>query len=128
MCNTKACSILKTKHVWHAVGVLIGDRYIYVSCFTNHAKSGAISVIGAIACRYVRIGAGSFMGALAPLAGRNLGKALKSLAGPWWLAQSDPDPECARVFKAAFTQVFPGAKQREALVFCSSQVASTSFL
>jgi hypothetical protein len=59
---------------------------------------------------------------LAPLAGRTLAKALRTLAGPWWLAQSDPYPDCARSASAAFKSVFPGPKHREALLFCRGQV------
>lgn len=62
------------------------------------------------------------MAVLAPMAGRSLAKALKTVAGPWWLGQSDPDPDCSRIFKVAFTEVFPGAKHREALLFYRSQV------
>lgn len=64
------------------------------------------------------------MAVLAPMAGRTLAKALKNLAGPWWLAQADPDPDCSSTFKAAFFVVFPAAKQREALTFCRSQVTT----
>lgn len=72
--------------------------------------------------RSVRMETASFMAVLAPMAGRTLAKALKSLAGPWWLAQADPDPDCSSTFKAAFLEVFPAAKQREALTFCRNQV------
>ena len=75
--------------------------------------------------RAVRTETASFMAVLAPMVGRTLAKALKSLAGAWWLAQADPDPECSGTFKAAFLEVFPAAKQREALAFCRSQVTSS---
>ena len=74
--------------------------------------------------RNVRVEAASFMAVLAPMSGRKLAKAMPNLAGPWWLGQSDPDPDSARIFKAAFADVFAGAKGREALVFYRVQVGN----
>lgn len=62
------------------------------------------------------------LGALAAGVGRGLAAALRPLAGPWWLAQFDPASEAARAARAAFQAAFPGARQREALLFCRAQV------
>lgn len=74
--------------------------------------------------RAVRLEACALLGVLAACAGRSLAKALRTLAGPWWLAQSDPHPDCAQSASAAFHSVFPGPKEREALVFFKDQVLS----
>ena len=55
-------------------------------------------------------------------AGRALANSLKQLAGPWWLAQSDPYGEAARRSRACYQSCFPGVKALEALLFCRAQV------
>jgi hypothetical protein len=69
----------------------------------------------------VRTEASAVLGALAGGVGRGLAAALRPLAGPWWLAQFDPATEAARTARAAFQAAFPGARQREALLFCRAQ-------
>ncbi|KAK9831453.1 hypothetical protein WJX81_006515 [Elliptochloris bilobata] len=72
--------------------------------------------------RAVRTEASAVLGALAAGVGRGLAAALRPLAGPWWLAQFDPAAEAARAARGAFQAAFPGARQREALLFCRAQV------
>ncbi len=72
-------------------------------------------------CRAVRTEASAVLGALAGGVGRGLAAALRPLAGPWWLAQFDPAAEAARAARGAFQAAFPGARQREALLFCRAQ-------
>lgn len=64
------------------------------------------------------------LGALAPAVGRGLARAIRTLAGPWWLAAADGHhPEAAKTAAAAFKETFPGPKAAEALRFCHTQVA-----
>ena len=64
------------------------------------------------------------MGVLALKAGRCLGRALKSVLGPWCLAQADPHSDTAKNAVAAFTETFPGPKSREAVAYFRTQVNS----
>lgn len=66
------------------------------------------------------------LGLLASMAGRSLVKALKHLMGPWCLAQADPHSETAKNACAAFKQVFPGVKSKEAVALYRTQVCSAS--
>lgn len=68
----------------------------------------------------------SIMGVLAPKAGRSLVRALKSLLGPWCLAQADSHPDTAKNAGAAFRDTFPGPKAREAVALFRNQVSITS--
>ena len=65
------------------------------------------------------------LGTLASAAGRSLVKALKHLMGPWCLAQADPHSETAKNASAAFRQVFPGIKSKEAVALYHIQVRNT---
>ena len=65
------------------------------------------------------------LGILASAAGRSLVKALKHLMGPWCLAQADPHSETAKNASAAFRQVFPGIKSKEAVAMYRMQVRNT---
>ena len=63
------------------------------------------------------------LGALAPAVGRGLARAIRTLAGPWWLAAADGHhPEAAKTAAAAFKETFPGRKAAEALRYCHTQV------
>ncbi len=64
----------------------------------------------------------TLMGVLAPKAGRGLGRALKSVLGPWCLAQADPHPDTAKNALAAFRETFPGSKSSEAVAYFRTQV------
>ena len=66
------------------------------------------------------------LGMLASMAGRSLVKALKQLMGPWCLAQADPHSETAKNACAAFRQVFPGMKSKEAIALYKTQVRTAS--
>lgn len=66
------------------------------------------------------------LGMLASMAGRSLVKALKQLMGPWCLAQADPHSETAKNASAAFRQVFPGMKSKEAVALYRIQVRRAS--
>ena len=68
------------------------------------------------------------LGILASTAGRSLVKALKHLMGPWRLAQADPHSETAKNASAAFRQVFPGIKSKEAVALYRIQVRNASRL
>ena len=74
--------------------------------------------------RAVRTEASAVLDALAAGVGRGLAAALRPLSGPWWLAQFDPAAEAARAARGAFQTAFPGPRQREALLFCRTQVPS----
>ena len=76
--------------------------------------------------RTVRMEACMIMGILAPKAGRSLVKALKSLLGPWCLAQADSHSDTARNAGAAFRETFPGPKAREAVALFRIQVGRMS--
>ena len=65
------------------------------------------------------------LGILASAAGRSLLKALKHLMGPWCLVQADPHSETAKNASAAFRQVFPGIKSKEAVALYRIQVHNT---
>ncbi len=68
------------------------------------------------------------LGILAAAAGRSLVKALKHLMGPWCLAQADLHSETAKNASAAFRQVFPGIKSKEAVALYRIQVRNDSKL
>lgn len=80
--------------------------------------------IEALLLRTVRMEACTVMGVLAPKAGRGLGRALKSVLGPWYLAQADPHSDTAKNAVAAFRETFPGPKSREAVAYFRTQVNS----
>ncbi|KAK9814763.1 hypothetical protein WJX72_011133 [[Myrmecia] bisecta] len=74
--------------------------------------------------RAVRLEASAVLGRLAGRVSRALAPFLKTLAGPWWLAQFDPHADAAAAARAAFQQAFAGPKQREALLFCHAEVVA----
>lgn len=73
--------------------------------------------------RAVRAEACHVTAALAAAVGRGIAPLLKSLLPPLWLAQFDAYGEAAAAARGAFAAAFPApAKQREALLFCRTEV------
>ena len=58
--------------------------------------------------------------------GRSLARHLRSLMGPWLVAQSDSYAPAASAAVAAFNAAFSVAKQREAVAFCRLEVIAVS--
>ena len=87
-----------------------------------HSCRSTTSMPSACMIRQVRWEAAVVNGVVTAGAGRGLAPTLKQIVGPWWLAQFDLYPDAARRSKAAFDTCFPGAKAREALLFCRAQV------
>lgn len=56
------------------------------------------------------------------LAGRKLAPFLRVLLPSWWLARFDSHADAAAAAERALRDAFPGPKQREALLFCRSEV------
>ena len=57
---------------------------------------------------------------------RNLAPHLRTLMGPWLLAQCDTYPAARMNARAAFNTAFPAHKQSEAIGYCSVQVMQVS--
>jgi len=63
--------------------------------------------------------------------GRSLARHLRSLMGPWLVAQCDSYSPAASAAVASFQSAFSPAKQTEAIAFCRVDVmtvSSTSFI
>jgi len=58
--------------------------------------------------------------------GRDLARHLRSLMGPWLVAQCDSYGPAASAAVAAFRAAFSQSKQREAIVFCRMEVMAVS--
>lgn len=58
--------------------------------------------------------------------GRSLARHLRSVMGPWLLAQCDSYAPAASAAAAAFNSAFSPAKQSEAVAFCRVEVMAVS--
>ena len=58
--------------------------------------------------------------------GRSLARHLRSLMGPWLVAQCDNYAPAASAAVAAFNAAFSSAKQNEAIAFCRVEVIAVS--
>jgi len=58
--------------------------------------------------------------------GRSLARHLRSLMGPWLVAQCDCFAPAASAAVSAFNSAFSLAKQREAIAFCRVEVMAVS--
>jgi len=60
--------------------------------------------------------------------GRSLARHLRSVMGPWLVAQCDSYAPAASAAVAAFNSAFSLAKQSEAIVFCRVEVITVSYI
>ncbi len=75
--------------------------------------------------RAVRSEAAATLSTFVTVAGKATAPHLRSLMGPWWLAQQDPYAEAAMQSRAAFAAAFSGSasrRQLEVLLHCRSQL------
>ncbi len=68
--------------------------------------------------RAVRAESCAAMGAIAVSLGKGLLPHLKGLMGPWWVCDFDLYAEVAAAANGALKETFPGAKLRDALMYC----------
>nr|ADF43172.1 294687m [Chlamydomonas reinhardtii] len=81
------------------------------------------------ASRAVRSEAAATLAAFLTAAGKATAPHLRSLMGPWWLAQHDPHADAAAQSRAAFSAAFPSSgsgsrRQLEVLLHCRLQLAA----
>ena len=74
--------------------------------------------------RAVRAEACRVQQALAESLKRRMAPVLKSVIGPWWMAQHDTASEVAASARDSFQAAFPGARHQEALSFCAPDVST----
>lgn len=74
--------------------------------------------------RAVRAEACRVQQALAESLKRRMAPVLKSVIGPWWMAQHDTASEVATSARDSFQAAFPGTRHQEALSFCASDVST----
>ncbi|KAL2613161.1 hypothetical protein R1flu_024853 [Riccia fluitans] len=73
--------------------------------------------------RQVRESSHIAMCALVNSVGRGIAPHLRSLMGPWWVAQFDPSREVSEAAKSSFQMAFSGQKKRlEALIYCGNEI------
>lgn len=60
--------------------------------------------------------------------GRSLARHLRSLMGPWVVAQSDCYSPAASAAVSAFNAAFSSEKQREAIAFCRMEVMAVIWI
>ena len=72
----------------------------------------------------VRLESAEIMAIVSSRAGRQLALLLRAVLPPWWLARFDPHTDAAAATTAAMAAAFPGDKQRDALLFCRSEVGT----
>ncbi|BBN16555.1 E3 ubiquitin-protein ligase listerin [Marchantia polymorpha subsp. ruderalis] len=73
--------------------------------------------------RQVRESSHIAMTALVNSVGRGIAPHLRSLMGPWWVAQFDPSREVSEAAKCSFQTAFIGQKKRlEALIYCANEI------
>ena len=74
--------------------------------------------------RAVRAEACRVQQALAESLKRRMAPVLKSVIGPWWMAQHDPASEVAACARGSFQAAFPETRHQEALSFCAPDVST----
>ncbi|GLT26789.1 hypothetical protein SLA2020_018310 [Shorea laevis] len=73
--------------------------------------------------REVRRATQETMTNLVTAVGRDLAPHLKSLMGPWWFSQFDPNPEVSQAAKRSLQAAFPAQERRlDALILCTAEI------